>query len=948
MAGHPPSGTVTFLLTDLEGSTRLWERDPEAMKAAIARHDELLEETIAAHRGVVFARMGDGMAAAFGTARDAVSGAAAIQRALAEESWRTESPLRARIGVHTDEGIVIEGSGYASQPVNRCSRLMAAAHGGQVVVSGATEALVRDQLPDGLGLVDLGEHRLRDLGRPTRVFQLGRAGCREDFPPLRSLDAFPGNLPAQVSSFVGRRAEVSRVAAALGESRVVTITGVGGVGKTRLALQVAADLLPRYREGAWLVELAPVRDPVGVVDAAAAVFHLTNRAGQSPEDSLIELLAQKQLLLVLDNCEHLLGSVARLVARIERACPRVVVLATSREGMAIDGEQLIAVPPLEAGEPGDDLQRLVHTDAVSLFVERARHVKADFALTDGNAAAVVEVCQRLDGVPLAIELAAARAIALSPTQLVRRLDRRFQVLAGGRRGAVERHATLRAAIDWSFELLGGAEQRLLARLAVFSGGCTLEAIEEICSGDPVDREAAMDLVTGLVARSLVVAEDSDVDTRYRLLETIRQYGEERLGWWGETETLRIRHASFYAALVARAAEHSYGPEAEAWARQVNPERDNIRAALNNAIDAGDAALAVQLAAGHPHRYTVAPIGELSPIPAARVLDLAGAAQEAGYPRVVMVAAWHALWSGDHDVADELCRQALNAERRLGTPPHGPRLESDVCALQAQGSLSAGAFADAVAGYTRAAELADADGFPGLAAMYLAYAVSSSLLGGGGIEQATATAEESVALARQSANSGAIVMGLNALALTLVDRDALRARALLQESIECSSTPGEEISAGFLTACLVAGRLRDWPLTLAVAARSMYLYRWSMAPLHAATCLAEAARVFAEDRPELAGVVQGGAYAAFRRASPADSTRRSDASAVDPDANFVLAALRETGDLVAAALGDQRRRELRATGAAMSTDEAISHALANIDPKLLTGPVISAPKQKLGQ
>jgi predicted ATPase/class 3 adenylate cyclase len=939
MAGHPPSGTVTFLLTDLEGSTRLWEQDPEAMKAAMVRHDELLEKTIAAHEGFVFARMGDGMAAAFATASDAVSVAAAVQRALTDQPWCTASPLRARIGLHTDEGVVFDG-GYANRPINRCSRLMAAAHGGQVVVSGATEALVRDQLPEGTGLIDLGEHRLRDLGRPTRVFQLNAAGCREDFPPLRTLDAFPGNLPAQVSSFIGRQSEMSRVAAALGDSRVVTITGVGGVGKTRLALQVAADLLPRYREGAWLVELAPVRDPAAVVEAVAAVFRLTGRSGLSLEDYLMESLAQKQLLLVLDNCEHLLGSVARLVTRIERGCPAVVVLATSREGMAIDGEQLIALPPLDTGEPDEDIERLVDTDAVCLFVERARHVKADFALTSSNAEAVAVVCQRLDGVPLAIELAAARVIALSPAQLVRRLDRRFQVLAGGRRGAVERHATLRAAIDWSFELLGTGEQRLLARLAVFSGGATLEAIEEICSGDPVEREAAMDLITGLVARSLVVAEDRGIETRYRLLETIRQYGEERLAEWGETETLRIRHAGFYAALLARAAERYYGPEQVAWARQVNPERDNIRSALANAIDAGNAALAVQLVANHPHRQMgLSPIGEVLSVPASRVLDLAGAAQEPGYPRVLILAAFAALNSGDHDIADELCRRALEAERRLLTRLPGPRVEMEACALQAMASLSAGAYADAVAGYTGAAELARADGYPGLAAMWLAYCVSTVLLGGGDEREATANAEESVALARQSGMPAAIVMSLNALALTLVDRDPTRARALLQESIERSCTPGEEISTGFVTGCLVAGCLRDWGFTLALAARAMYLYRWYMGALQAATCLAECARAFADDRPELAGVLQGAAYAAFQRASPAaDGARRSESAPVGPNGNFVLAALRETGDLVATALGDERRRELRATGAAMSMDEAISYALANIDPKLLTGPI----------
>ncbi|KUI44515.1 hypothetical protein AU197_04285 [Mycobacterium sp. IS-1590] len=522
MTGQPPSGTVTFLMTDLEGSTRMWEQDPEAMKAAMVRHDELLEQTIAEHNGFVFARMGDGMAAAFPTAGDAVRAATLFRNSLLEEEWHTPKPLRARIGLHTDEAVVVENH-YVSEPVNRCSRLMAAAHGGQTVVSGATEPLVRDELPDGSHLVDLGEHRLRDLGRPMRIFELAADTADHGFPPLQTLDAFPGNLPAQVSSFIGRQTEVSRVAAALAGSRVVTVTGVGGVGKTRLALQVAADVLPRYRDGAWLVDLAAVRDPDGIATAVAAVFRLSSRAGQPLDELLLEMLENKRLLLVLDNCEHLIGAAARLVSRIERDCPDVVVLATSREGLAVDGEQLIALPPMNVGLPDDALETLLNTDAVKLFVERARAVNADFALSQHNSRAVAEICQRLDGVPLAIELAAARVIALSPAELAQRLDRRFQLLAGGRRGAVERHATLRAAIDWSFELLNSNEQRLLGRMAIFSAGCTLEAIEEVCSDDPLRSEDMLDLVTTLVSRSLVVTEDSSAGTRFRMLETVRQY-----------------------------------------------------------------------------------------------------------------------------------------------------------------------------------------------------------------------------------------------------------------------------------------------------------------------------------------------------------------------------------------------------------------------------------------
>lgn len=745
----------------------------------------------------------------------------------------------------------------------------------------------------------------------------------------------------------------------------MTITGVGGVGKTRLAIQVAADLLPRYREGVWLVELAPVTEQSGVAETIAAIFHPTNRSGQSLEDCLVETLSPKQLLLVLDNCEHVLGSVARLVGRIEQTCPGVVVLATSREGMAIEGEQLLALPPMAAGQPGDDIDDLVRTDAVNLFVERARRVKADFALTEDNARAVVEICQRLDGVPLAIELAAARVIALSPTDLLRRLDRRFDLLTGGRRGTVSRHATLRAAIDWSYELLETAEQRLLARLSVFSGGCTLDAIEDVCSGDPVEPSAALDLITSLVARSLVIAEEHNTGTRYRLLETIRQYCEERLADVGETEAIRRRHWNFYAELLVEAAQGTHiavlgphgsrgvGPSGEAvwtlsWTmgvgqRRLSVERDNVRSALANAVEAGDVARAVQIVANHPHRDRANPgrVGQVNVLPAMRILEMPGAADHPEYPRLLMVAAYEALDSLDPARADVLAGKALDAARSRATPLEGPPLEIDVLTLQAESLVAAGAYADAVAAYTRAAEYASANGYLGTAAIYLSYSVSTDLLGGGDIGQATARAERSLMWARQSAMAGAIGIALNCLALTLVDSDPERARALLLESAESSTVPGQEIAPAFITASMAAGRLQDWDLALTLAGRAMYMYRGIMNPLHSAPCFAESARALVEDRPEVAGVLLGAAYSAFRLAAPkVDDASKSTAPQVSTRNNFVFQAMRETRDLLVAAVGEERARELRRTGAAMGLDEAVSFALANIDPQLLTGPIAS--------
>jgi predicted ATPase/class 3 adenylate cyclase len=574
-----PTGTVTFLFTDIEGSTRLWENEPSAMARSLAFHDETLRAAFDRNGGVVYSTMGDGMAVVFSSVVGAGRAVVDAQRALLAATWPPETGvLKVRMGLHTDSAVLHDGR-YVNPPLNRCARLMAVAHGGQILVSGATEALLRSELPEGAALLDLGEHRLRDLAEPMHLFQIVHPDLPRGFPALRSLEASSGNLPLPVSSFIGRDRELEQTAAALRDGRLVTLIGVGGVGKTRLALQVAGEALPRFGDGAWLCELAPIRDGGSVADAVATVFSVTARGAQSTIGTLVEFLRNKELLLVLDNCEHLLTGVAALVGVLQRSCGRLVILATSREGLSIDGERLVPVPPLMTPGVDADLEGIVDAEAVRLFVERAVAVKPDFMVTADNAAAVAAVCRRLDGVPLAIELAAARVPAMTPVELARRLDRRFSVLAGGRRGAVEHHQTLRAAIDWSFDLLTEPEQRLLGRLAVFAGGCSLEAVEAVCAGEGIDPDAMFELLASLVARSLVVADAYGPESRYRLLETIRQYGEERLDDAGETERWRARHGDYYAGFLGQIREHAYNPgDGVFWALRLSAEQDNLLAA----------------------------------------------------------------------------------------------------------------------------------------------------------------------------------------------------------------------------------------------------------------------------------------------------------------------------------------------------------------------------------
>ena len=583
-----PTGTLTFLFTDIEGSTKLWEAHPEVMRAAVARHDALLRQAVADNNGNLFKTTGDGIAAVFALAPDALAAAIAAQQALLAEPWPKPIVLRARIGLHTGTAEMRDGD-YFGTTLNRCARLMAAGHGGQTLLSDVAHDLTRDALPPDVSLVALGEHRLKDLARPENVYQLAHPALTAEFPPLRTLDNpdTPNNLPQQVTSFIGREAVMADVRLLLGKTRVLTLTGSGGAGKTRLSLQVAADVLEQYQGGVWLVELASLADPGLVPQTVASVLGIKEQAGQTITQTLIAALKGKALLLLLDNCEHLLSACATLVAALIRACPNVTVLATSREPLGIGGETAYRVPSLSL--PDAKASRMAtpislsQFESVRLFIERAQAVKPDFAVTNQSAPALAQLCFRLDGIPLAIELGAARVRSLAVEQINDRLDSRFRLLTGGDRSALPRQQTLRALIDWSYDLLTEGEKTFLARLSVFAGGWTLEAAESVCGFDPLEDSEVLDLLTSLADKSLVLCEETagDQATRYRMLETIRQYGAERLAAGGKGSTVRERHVGFFVTLAEEAAPQLQGPDQVRWLNRLETEHDNLRAALDD-------------------------------------------------------------------------------------------------------------------------------------------------------------------------------------------------------------------------------------------------------------------------------------------------------------------------------------------------------------------------------
>ncbi len=788
--GSLPTGTVTFLFTDIEGSTTLLQRLGDRYADVLADCRRLLRTAVEEKGGQEVDTEGDAVFAAFPSARAALLAAVTAQQRILRHPWPDGAAVRVRMGLHTGEARVAE-AGYVGMDVHRAARICAAARGGQILLSDTITALVTKDLPDGMSLRDLGEHRLKDLAHPHRLFQPLAPDLPTDFPPLRSLGAHPHNLPIPLTSFVGRAREIAEVKALLLQDRLVTLTGSGGAGKTRFALQMAADLVENYPDGVWLAELAPIADPALVAKTVASALGVPEQPGRDMTETLIDALRPKSLMLVLDNCEHLVAASRALVAAVLRACPQARILATSREGLGVPGEVLWRVPSLSVPQDIRQLpaiKDLVLHDAVRLFVDRAVATTPGFAVTIQNAPAVAQVCQRLDGIPLAIELAAARIKVLAVEQIAARLNDRFRLLTGGSPIALPRHQTLRAAMDWSYDLLSQKERAVLRRLSVFADGWPLEAAQIVCSGTRIKEHEILDLLTQLADKSLIVAEGRGAEVRYRLLETVRQYGTDKLKESREIADFQRRHRNWYLKL-AEAAEPELRSAAQgAWLDRLEMEHDNFRAALEWSDAQPDGAEAeVRLVGalwgfwfyrGHwseGRRRLEAALVRSKDVPASIL------------PPAFIGAANLAWRQGDHKRAAELGEKGWTLCQELGDREHGAWLLNGLgitAMLQGDHQRASALFEESL---LQARELGDK------------WLVSRTLhnlgilqMSRGNLERAATLEAESLALAREVGDRHRIAMALRHLGtVKLRQGESVQAAALLQEALSLAVEMGDK-------------------------------------------------------------------------------------------------------------------------------------------------------------
>src|SRR5829696_130377 len=749
------------------------------MRSALARHDESLRWAIEEHDGYVFKTVGDAFCCAFPTAPDALEAALVAQRELFAQEWDEEIvTLRVRMALHTGAAEERDGD-YFGPPLNRVARLLSAAHGGQVLLSLATQELVRDQLPADVELWDLGEHRLKDLGRPEHVFQLATSDLTADFPPLRTLDVQPNHLPLQPTPLVGREREIGEVAERVRseEMRLLTLTGPGGTGKTRLGLQAAADVLEEFSDGVFFVALATITEPELVASTIALALGVKESAEQSLMESLKNYLRDRRLLLVLDNFEQVLEG-APLVGELLGSCPKLKVLATSRIPLRLYGEQEYLVPPLSLLDPKvmPLLEVLTQYEAVKLFVQRARAVKTDFNVTNDNAPAVAEICARLDGLPLAIELAAVRTRMLPPQKMLERLGNRLELLKGGARDLPTRQQTLRGTIDWSYELLEEEEKTLFGRLSVFSGGRTLEAIEEIC--DPEGELDALEVMESLLEKSLLRQEVGvEGEPRFVMLETVHEYAREKLQESGEEQEIKRAYAQYFLALAEEGESEVRGPEAATWLERLEAEHDNMREALSWSLEQEKIELGLRLA-GALWRFwwmrshysegrrwlenALAVEGRGSP--SARALALAGIGEIASH-------------QGDLDQAQEACQEGLEL------------LAHEASAAKIYLLLSLGKVARMREDYTWATQVNEEsvalsrerrDAW-GLASSLLSSALVTQIQGDS--EKATELYEESMNLFREWGDKqGLAFCSLNLGLVAITQGDLVRAAKLTEEAV----------------------------------------------------------------------------------------------------------------------------------------------------------------------